>query len=192
MKSAFHTVREDRGQPLRAASLVRAFAEHAGLCERLATVAAALKTHYLTGKGWRFRVHDASLTFQQFTNKHQAVKVLIDSNNELARKAGVAVRRNPIVVGVELTAVSAFMRELIRNYLAGRFGHYYLDPRAPREDSLRFISNDKYWVAPHNDHFYDVVFIAPGPLPVKTDPAVVADFMRRILAGLRQDNAGAV
>jgi hypothetical protein len=187
MKSAFHTVREDRGEPYRATPLAQAFNENASLCERLAAVAAAVKTHYLAGAGWRFRVHEASLTFQQFRKRHLAVKLLIDVRNELARKAGVAIGRCPIVVGVELTAVNPFVRQAIRDHLAAQFGEHYLDPRSPREDSLRFISNDKYWIAPHNDHFYDIVFLPPGPPPFKAEPSVVRDFKRRILEGIDID-----
>jgi hypothetical protein len=187
MKAAFETIAEERGEPLRAVPFSQAFAENPSLCERLATVAAAVKTQYLVDKGWRFRVHEASLTFQKFANRHQAVKVLVDMHNELARKAGIAIRRNPVVVGVELTHVNPIVRESMRNYLSQQFGQNYLDPRAPREDSLHFISNDKYWIAPHNDHYYDMVFVPSSWPAQKPDAGAVQLFMRRLLAGLDID-----
>jgi hypothetical protein len=184
VKATLHTVREGRGEPLRSVPFAAAFADNPSLCDRLAQVVAAIKANYLTDAGWRFRVHEASITFQQFRNRHYTVKILIDVHNELARKAGIAIRRNPIVVGLELTHVNAFVRESIRDGLASQFGDYYLDPRRPRSDSLEIISNDKYWIAPHNDHFYDMVFLGQGSLPVKAAAEKVEEYKRRILAGL--------
>ena len=181
-KKIMHPVKEKRGEPLRATPFVAAFEENPAMCDRLANVVAAIKANYLTDAGWRFRMHEASLTFQQFRKKHYAVKIFIDINNELARKTGVAIRRNPIVVGIELTHVNPFVRESIRDRLAEQFGDYYLDPRRSRTDSLEIISNDKYWIAPHNNHFYDIVFVQEGKFPAKAPADMVEYYKKRIIS----------
>jgi hypothetical protein len=183
--SAFNTIREDSGVPLKACSLAMAGRRSPGLIDRCACVAAAIRTNFLHGAGWRFRVHDASLTFFHEEMRHRAVKILVDAEGVLARKAGVSMPPNPVVVGIELTNVNPFTRWLIREYLSRQFGEYYLDPTKPRGDSLQIVSNEKYWIAPHSDHFYDIIFLPPGQLPVRAEAAIVDEFRRRIVCGLR-------
>jgi hypothetical protein len=185
MKSVFDTIRESRGKPLRTRPLSDV-ADVPGRIRQLARAAAIIRTHFLDNKGWRFRYHDGSLTFQYVRKPHRVIKMLVDHDNVLAEKAGLLMHRDPIVIGVELTYENPFVRERVRDFLLSTFGDYYLDPRAPRGDSLEVVTNDKYWIAPHNDHFYDVVFLPPGDaISLTARPEVVDQFEKRIMSALK-------
>jgi hypothetical protein len=182
MKSLFAAIDENRGVAFQSRRFDAAFARHGTLLRSVALTAAAVRTHFLTGPGWRCRIHEGSLTFIH-TRSHVAVKVLVDLGNALAMRAGLAIEHDPVVVGVELTHVGPFLRELIRQYLHEMFGERYLDPRGPRPDSLAIVNNSKFWFVPHGDRFYDIVFVPPlGRIPLGADERLVELFEKRLRA----------
>jgi hypothetical protein len=95
-----------------------------------------------------------SVTIQNHDIKGHVIKAFVDYGNLLARKCGISLHDNPIAVGIELTEMTAFTRESIRNELGRRFTHY-LDPR--------IAGNEKWCLLPQKPHKYDVLFLEQGP-----------------------------
>lgn len=181
MESLFAVIDEKRGEAFRTRSFAEAFARNPSLVRHVAVVAATIKTHFLGRRGWHFRLHEGSLTFQSAQHAHRAIKVFVDLDSELALRAGLIAQRDPVVVGVELTEENPFVRERVRDYLLEMFGDRYLDPRGGRPDSLEIVHNSKYWIVPHGDHFYDIVFMPPpGRIALGADADHVAFYARRL------------
>jgi hypothetical protein len=181
MKSVFDTIDESRAEPYSTHAFADAFARTPARRRDVALAAALLRSHFLTGPGWRFHGHEASITFQQAARAERTVKVFVDSNNELAERAGLNIYRDPVAVGVALTTETPFLRERVRDFLAATFRDYYLDPRAPRHGCLEIVTNVKYWIVPHPDFLYDIVFMPPvGRLKLEADERLVEMFVKRL------------
>lgn len=189
MKSVFATIAEDRAESYRPSPLAPVLQQHPALVRRLSRVASVIRTHFIPERGWRFRVHEGSLTFQYTPQPHRAVKVLMDSDTRLAERVRISPTPNRIVVGIELTAENPFYRACVRDYLARTFGEDYLDPRRPQTERLAIVLNDKYSVSPQIDHRYDLLFLPAGECPFEPDPVMTAAFEERILKALGTNTA---
>lgn len=184
------SVEEYRGEPFRPQPLAHAFSRDPELLLRLATVVAVIKGRFLSPRGWRFRVHEGSLTLQHRRDAHEAIKVFVDVGNVLADRTGVAIHPDPVVVGVELTEESPFVRRCIRDALAAEHGELYLDPRKRRPDSLDIVRNRKYWISPHSDHLYDILFLRNARCGQPVGPETIETFAGRIRDGLGPRRGG--
>ena len=120
---------------------------------RIAVVVAAIEEHFIEPSHWEFFWRKGSITRQHRQDDHLVIKVFIDFDNRLAEKIGLGIHRDPTVVGIEMTRLDPFVREALRDALAGRFA-YYVDPRKQ--------GNSKWWLQPIDNHFYDVLFLGPG------------------------------
>ena len=190
MRPVFDTIDEHRAEPFNTRGLADAFARTPARRRDMALAAALLRTHFLTGEGWRYHGHEASLTFLHVGRTQRAVKLFVDVDNELALRAGLEIHRDPLAVGIELTHESPFVRERVRDFLAATFRDYYLDPRAPRHGCLEIVTNCKYWIIPHSDHCYDMLFMPPGGrLALEADEGLVEAFLRRIDREVRRRSA---
>ncbi|MBD3320609.1 MAG: hypothetical protein GF350_05880 [Chitinivibrionales bacterium] len=179
-------INEYIAEPFRTESLLCAFTRFPSLKKRFITIAALLRTGYLPNPEWRLRIHRGSVTFQHAERKNSAVKLFIDLGNTLSRKADVQVPSNPVVAGVELTNVIAYVRDAIRDRISKEFGEYYLDPRVSRRGTLVPIPNDKFWISPHHEHLYDIVFLPEGFCTgLQVDKATKAELEDRILSALQ-------
>jgi hypothetical protein len=186
MHGAFDTAGENKGKPFRTFPLAGVFERNGAMLDSLAHVSAAIRFHFLEPKGWKFRVHPGSLTFSNRAYLHRSVKVFVDFGNILAGKSGTEIHANPVVVGIELSSEPLFLRTCIREWLAGRYPGHYLDPRRPQKQSLAILLNDKYWIAPHKNHFYDILFLPAGPCAFAPPPDLVLKFRARISHGIRK------
>jgi hypothetical protein len=184
MESCFNTIHERKGRPFKTKPLfVFAAAVHEQV-RTLARYAAVIKTHFIARPGWIFRIFEGSLTFQHYRNPHKVIKLFIDRSNELAQKAGIALHPDPLVIGIELTHENPFVRQRIRDFLSEEFPETYLDPRMPRRDSIAVVNNDKYWLVPHKQHCYDIVFIPREKQLYQVEKKAIASFEQRIMRSI--------
>jgi hypothetical protein len=51
------------------------------------------------------------------------------------------------------------------------------------------LFHDKYWVIPHNDHLYDILFVPSGPCTYKAEKQLVDALERRIVRGAGKTGA---
>jgi len=125
---------------------------------RLAWVVSVIRTHFVEAENWRCEVPHTkgSVTLRHMRDEKLVVKVFIDDECRLARHEGYDLDpdQTPIVVGIELTHLSPYERDVIRRDLRQRFRGTYMDPEAGRPKTA---------LVPQNDHCYDIIFLwGPG------------------------------
>jgi len=180
MRSFFDTAGEWEGEPFRTTGLPAVAAADRSSLDRLAAACAVVKAHFLASPGWHFRIHEGSLTFRHGADRHRSVKLFVDKGNVLAQKCGLTITADPVVIGVELSGENPFVRSTVRNFLRSAYGELYLDPREHRPDTLEIIRNCKYWIVPHNDHFYDILFLPRGACAYEVDPQLKQRYEKNI------------
>lgn len=139
-----------------------------GDIHRVCTVASAILHNHLAGDSWRPEAYKGSITLRSDDHPGRFVKVFVDYGNQLAAKCGLSIHDNPIVVGVELTIESAFVREVLRNEFSSIFS-FYVDPR--------IAGNSKWWLKPHEERKYDILFLKQGPCEFELDEGKLVSLM---------------
>lgn len=133
---------------------------HPGDIHRVSAVAVAMLHNHLSGESWRAEAYAGSITLRSDHLPGRFVKVFVDYGNQVATKCGLSIHEDPIVVGIELTFESAYLREMLRNELSSKFS-YYVDPREE--------GNSKWWLKPHKARKYDILFLTQGPCEYELD-----------------------
>jgi len=137
----------------------------------IATVVAIIEKHFIEKGRWCFFPRKGSVTLQHCQDKHQVIKVFVDCGNDLSDKTGLHLHDDPIVVGVELTPLAPYVREVVRDSLRRDF-MYYVDPRQQ--------GCSKWWLQPIGDHFYDLIFMTPGDCELSCSEARVDELVAQM------------
>ena len=161
-----------------AASAHQTLAIQPGDIHRVSAVAVAILHNHLSGESWRAEAYAGSVTLRSDSHPGRFVKVFVDYGNQVATKCGLSIHEDPIVVGIELTIESSYLREALRNELSSKFS-YYVDPREG--------GNSKWWLKPHKERKYDILFLMQGPCEYELDEVELSRLMdeleRSIKAG---------
>lgn len=181
--SMFQSINEAAGQRFDTRPLVMADVH------RLAVVAAYLHEHFLRDDypghdDWELHVRAGSLTFQRENSPTDVVKVFLDHDREITNQLKLAtVYRDadaPIVVGVELSGHTPFLRHLVRIWLKGTYRAQYLDPTG---------GGTKYYIDPIRSHFYDLIVLPPGSCPASEE--LTAKYVKQITDALEKGEPAA-
>lgn len=125
--------------------------------DRVARVAVAILHNEVNRAEWRsIVVQKGSLTLRHKSDPHKVIKIFIDHGARLWTRIGFADaprREDPLVVGIELTALDSDERTVLRDQLRRRF-KYYADPRS--------VPYSKWMLKPNMDHVYDLLVLRPG------------------------------
>ena len=151
MTSRYYTINELDGKPHQTSALdVRD-------AQRIAVVVAFLMRHYIDRADWNEPIiRKGSITLQHMREPHHVIKIFIDYGAVLWDKFAIdeaPPTDNPMVVGIELTALGPFEREVVRDALKSKF-RYYIDPRQAWAS--------KWWLKPVEGHKYDLVILERG------------------------------
>jgi hypothetical protein len=133
-------------------------------CSDVARVVAVLLTHFVEAGEWTYKPHKGSVTIFRIGDddgRWPYMTVFVDIGATLAVKCGLALTGNPIVVGVELTQLSPFVRHSVREQLTKMFSNY-VDPR--------LLDKSKWALKPKAVHDYDLVFLERGSCDYEVEP----------------------
>lgn len=141
-------------------------ASHPQNIKRLASAMAVIQARFISSARWNSHVNNGSITFQNESDHSRVVSVFVDHDNQLAKKFRLDICENPIVVGIELTYQTLYVRYLVRQDLRQRYAQFYMDPEAGR---------DKYYLSPHPNHAFDILFVDDGFYNLERDAKLVND-----------------
>lgn len=119
---------------------------------RVRWVTAQLLTHAVDFSDWHFHRNEGSYTLQNQRDLSQVISIFVDHDNKLAFKYNLEIRAEPhIVVGMDLSDLSPYLRYMIRADLRHRYNDHYIDPETQK--------GCKYYLVPKSNHFFDIHFV---------------------------------